>query len=100
MILSPGSRRQCALPVPEEILLKFSLLGLNLIWDHSLPGWRLISLANAQHGLPYLIRSVFIDDVLLMGWDSIIGDIADQIAKPAQPVGWRNTQQIEQAVEI
>lgn len=94
MIRSPGTKRWAAMPIPEEIQLKLRLLGVTLLWDRGTSGWMMFMYDNPEQG-GYLGRSVDVHDVLKHGWDAVVSALADTLAKPAQPAGWRRTQQVD-----
>ena len=86
---SPGSNRYCPEPVPEEVLLKLALLGVDLVWRHEFFAWA----AAYQNSLLTLDMLISPDEA--NDWDQIIAMIADRITQLRHPVGWTQTQHVD-----
>jgi hypothetical protein len=87
MLRSPGTKRHCVTPVPEEVLLKLQLLGMKLIWevDH----WVVYS---EGLGHPVLTMKSVVDPE---EWDFWLGKLADVACRNRRPIGWTNTQRVD-----
>ena len=86
---SPGSNRFCPESVPEEVLLKLALLGVDLVWRHEFLAWA-AAYQNSMLTLDMLISPDEAND-----WDQIIAMIADRITQLRHPVGWTQTQHVD-----
>ena len=86
---SPGSNRYCPEPVPEEVLLKLALLGVDLVWRQEFFAWAPVY-RNSMLTLDMLISPFEVN-----AWDRTIAMIADRITQLRHPVGWTQTQHID-----
>ena len=90
MLRSPGSNRFCPESVPEEVLLKLALLGVDLVWiGPRFLAWGVIS----QNSL--LTLGLLISPFEASEWDQTIAMIADRITQLRHPVGWTQTQHVD-----
>lgn len=87
MLYSPGRKTRCVDQVPEEVLLKLSLLGMKLIWEHD--HWTAYCEGRGQ---PILEMQ---PDVTPDEWDFWLAAIADIVCKNKIPPGWTNTQYVD-----
>lgn len=88
MLYSPGRKTRCVDPVPEEALLKLSLLGMKLIWDHD--HWVVYPEGVGQPVLQRLPSHVAADE-----WEYWLAAVADIVCKNKKPIGWTNTQHVD-----
>lgn len=88
MIHVPGTQRRCAMPVPEEVLLKLALLDIRLEWRADVFAW---AIYRAHDGWDW---SMFID-AHDPDWDAWLTMLADHVGKPTVPAGWQNTQRVD-----
>ena len=84
---SPGSNRYCPEPVPEEVLLKLALLGVDLVWRQDFFAWHLVY-RNSPATLGVMVSPG--DD-----WEPILDTLADLISTRSHPVGWTQTQHVD-----
>jgi hypothetical protein len=87
MIRSPGTKRRCPYPVPEEVLLKMGLLGLKLVWRNDAACWQV----HWADGRQFLSVSLTMDP----DWESVLTYVADTVSKSKFPSGWTATQHVD-----
>ncbi len=88
MLHSPGTKRRCAMPIPDEALLKMSLLGVELVWRQDRFVWQLLRVSDG------VTLDVSVDGYET-DWDLVLGLIADRVARGKLPPGWQNTQHVD-----
>jgi hypothetical protein len=88
MLHSPGTKRRCVAAIPEEVLLKLSLLGVRLIWCQHLDAWQITRVADG------FTWSQMIEDAE-PDWDYFLSYIADHVCRQKTPPAWTNTQHVD-----
>jgi hypothetical protein len=96
MIRSPGTKRYCPDPIPEEVLLKLGLLGLHLHWSilgssfgsaGSSFGWRIFREDGTEFSNLIIPRDP--------PWDEWMTWLADSVASQRYPHSWTKPEHVD-----
>lgn len=86
MLRSPGTKRCCARPVPDEILIKMALLGVEVRWIAQDGTYVISPIGHAR-----MIATFGYVYIETYGWDEALGSVADSLIKSKHTIKWNDT---------